>query len=344
VVRPARSLWTLPLTLTLVAGCAQPRGETFPQVTSTVGFPVRLAGGLTGPLEIASPPRRILPGNAAFVDFVAAILGPDRVVAVPRAADAYSPSLASDPAWKALPRFEGFDGELILALEPDLVLAHPWQTPEMLAGVRTRGIPVLVLPLPTSWADVLATLELLGHVSGEEERAQVFLAELQARRERLRRSSGASRGLRALSYTNLGTGGSVAGRGTTADILFELAGMENAAGEAGLEGHADLDLEGLLALDPDLIVVGDRDSPETNAPSASFLLENEGLRDLRAVRDHRILSLPAALFSSASFELLGAAERLVIELELAEGLVPLPGERFSSPRRAAAPGSPPGGS
>jgi iron complex transport system substrate-binding protein len=308
---------TLLLGPLLAAGCAPPPAQAFPRVTSGPGFPVRLSGGPAGDVEVATPPQRILPGNVAFVDFLWAIVEPERIVAIPRASDGYSSAVEGDAAWSERPRYEGFDVELVLALAPDLVLAHPWQTPETLADVRARGVPVVVLPLPETWRDVLATLELLGSVCGAEERVRTFCAELEARRERLSRAPHAARGWSALSYSNLGTGGSVAAGGTTADILFELAGLENAARELGLHGHADLDVEGLLALDPDVIVVG-ASVDGSPSPALAFLDGSPELRGLRALREGRVVTLPSALFSSASFELLTAAERLASELALGE--------------------------
>ena len=118
-----------------------------------------------------------------------------------------------------------------------------------------------------------------------------------------------------MSYSNFGAGGSTTGRGTTLDIVFELAGVENAAARAGLEGHAALDHELLLALDPDLIVVGG-DEDEVDAPgTAAYLLAQPELAGLRAVSTGRIVTLPAELFTTVSTELVRAAETLAAELD-----------------------------
>jgi ABC-type Fe3+-hydroxamate transport system substrate-binding protein len=325
------------LAVLALAGCRRLASEEFPRVVSPGGFPVRIAGGASRPQEIPAPPRRILPANAAFVDFVRPLIEPERVVALPAAAKDFAPSIAGQPAWLARPRFHGFDLELVLSFAPDLVLAHPWQSAETLAGVRRSGVPVLVLPLPTSWEEVLATLELVSAVCGTEERGRTFRGELEARRAALCVSPVARRGWSALCYSNLGAGGSTAGRGTTADILFGLAGLRNAAREAGIEGHADLDVEGLVALDPDVIVVaaGQDGAPP---PELGFLHSQPALETLGALREGRVIELPAGLFSSASFELLTAAERLT------QALAACAQAPLSPPSSGATRGSPPGGS
>lgn len=266
----------------------------------------------------AARPQRILPANAAWVDALSLLVGPERVVALPGEAFGYSRLTAAPAGWSALPTLTVFEGERVLALRPDLVLAHAWQNPETIATLRRAGIAVLVLHVPERWADVTESLVTLGAALGEEELAREVVAELEARRVALRTRSTRFAGLSALTYTNLGAGGWTAGTGTTGDVLLELAGLENAAARAGLRGDAPADGERLLALAPDLFVVGHPDASEHAPPSAEFLLAEPALAHLEAVRARRIVTLPPALFTSASPELLTGAERLIDELERLE--------------------------
>lgn len=271
---------------------------------------------LPAPGPAPAEPQRILPANAGAVDLCTALLEPGRVVALPEAALEFSRLAAQDEAWHARPRFHGFDAETLLALHPDLVIAHGWQSPETLAILRESGIALLVLPLPRAWADVRAALLDCGRAVGEEERAVRVAEELDRRVATLRElARGRSPQPRALSYVNLGTGGWAAGAGTTADILLELAGLRNAAAEAGHEGHATLDLEALLALDPDVVIVGAAGKDgEGASPTAAYLRSEPSLSTLRAVLEGRIVALPERLFSTSSTELVAGAELLVRRL------------------------------
>jgi ABC-type Fe3+-hydroxamate transport system substrate-binding protein len=300
-----------------LSGC-QPDEEALasgrlPRLLST-HFPLRLecAGA---ELVLAEPPRRVLPGNAAWVDFLSMLVGPERVAALPSEAFGFSRLAANDSGWAALEPLASFEGERILALAPDLVLAHGWQNPETIATVRRAGIPVLVVPVPESWAEIIATLELLGTVLDVQDVARSRIADLELRRARLRERSAPFADTRALSYTNLGAGGWTNGARTTGAILLELAGLRNAAAEAGIVGDAPADRERLLALAPDLFLVGRPDRSESSPPSAEFLLGDQALQELAAVRERRIVTLPPALFDSASPELLQGAELLIDELE-----------------------------
>lgn len=308
------------LCLALPSGCEQAGGTAastrIPRVLSA-GFPLRLEGA-GGELVLSEPPRRVLPGNAAWVDFVSLLVGPERIAALPAEAFGYSRLGAADGAWAALAPLPVFEGERILALAPDLVLAHSWQNPETLVTLRRAGIPVLVVPVPESWAEITATLELLGSVLDVPEHARERLAELEARRARLRARSARFADRSVLSYTNLGAGGWTSGARTTGAVLLELAGLRNAAADAGLVGDVPAERERLLALAPDLFLVGRPDRSESTPPSAEFLRQDPELRALTAVRAGRIVALPPALFTSASPELLRGAEVLIDELERME--------------------------
>lgn len=299
------------------AGCgahdAAAADERLPRILSAE-FPVRLecADGL---LVLAAPPRRLLPANAAWIDFVSVLVGPERVVALPSEAFGFSRLSREPGAWADIPPFPVFEGERILALAPDLVLAHSWQNPETIVSLRRAGVPVLVLAVPESWSEILGTLELLGTVLGVPERAHALVLELEERRARLAERARPFAALRALSYTNLGAGGWTSGAGTTAEVLLELAGLRNAPAEAGLTGDVPADQERLLALAPDLFLVGRPDRSESSPPSADFLLSEPALAGLAALRERRIASLAPALFTSASPELLTGAEQVVEALE-----------------------------
>jgi len=119
--------------------------------------------------------------------------------------------------------------------------------------------------------------------------------------------------LRALSYTNFGSGGFSAGRGTTADILIQLTGMANAGADDGRTDHYEIDIERLLQLDPDVIVVS-RSTQEYSA-TRGYLDNEVALESLRAIERGWIVELPASLFSTNSQYLIDTAERLARDVD-----------------------------
>jgi len=257
--------------------------------------------------ERVERPLRVLPANAAATDLVLQVCPRDRIVGLPGPARYWS-VVADDPeAWADKPIMERFTGEAALALTPDLVVASTWSDRAPIEVLRAAGVRVVELPDAETWASLLEAIDLLGAELGEPDRAADFAAGLEARRAALEDPSRPP--LRVLPYANFGQGGSTSGSSTTLDLAVELAGFVNVAAEAGLVRHSQISLEEVLTHDPDVFLTASgRDGV---AAGASYLRGEASLSDLRAVREDRIVVLPAELFSASSHRVLDAAEALV---------------------------------
>ena len=291
----------------LAAGAGAPV-EALPEVTPATGFPAKVKSYTGDTVILPAPPRRILAGNASVLDALVELVEPERLAALPSTAFDYSILHADPGPWADVPRLESFEAEAILAPRPDLVLIGGYQVGSTADRLLERGVPVVVLPSARSWKEVLAGLTTLARLVDEEPRGAALVADLEARRRALQAESARS-GMRVLPYGNYGAGGSTAGAGTTWQVMIELAGMRNAATEAGLVGHPSIDFEQILAIQPDFVLVALGEGQA--ASSAEVLLRDEpALQSLAAVRDVRFLRLPEALYSTASHHVLTAAEAL----------------------------------
>lgn len=311
------------LLLLLCLGCSQgspspssaagTSASRFPVVRPATGFPLVIEHRGGRELRLERRPQAVLPSNAGLVDDLFLLLGPERVAALPLGSFEYS-RLRDLPqsSWAALPIFQRFAAEEVLSQGPDLVLTHDWQNPESLQILEQNGVPVLSLPTPASWAEVLESLRFLGRITGAEVRAQLAIAELEARRERLEQAEHIGRGLRVLAYSNFGGGGFTSGQGTTMELLLTLAGYVNAASLAGLKGECSLDFEQLLTMDPDILLVSRAE--DGSSPSALVLTQRAELASLSARRTGRVVYLHKALFSSTSSQLIQGAESLQREV------------------------------
>ncbi len=273
-------------------------------------------------------PERIVAASATAVDVVVALAGLERMVGVPEQALEYSVLHQGRPEPRAIVRFEAYLAEPVLALRPDLVVIDPWQAPETTAQLQSAGVLVLTLPTVRSFEDARQALVLASGVLADAELASRALADFDRRLAALR-ARGRQRELRGLAYSNFGGAGSTAGKHTTIDALFEVLGIENQIAQRGTVGHAGITFEDLLALNPDLILVseplrmGEGPSGDRGGAAERILRGEPSLAGLRAVREDRILSLPAWLFATGSHELVTAAEELArrveqLELRLAE--------------------------
>jgi iron complex transport system substrate-binding protein len=295
-------------------------------------------------LELAAPPRRVIPGNAAAAEFIAPLLGAERIAALPEQVDGYSSFDFKLHGFERIPRFARYAAEPLIAMHPDLVITHTWQAAETSSVLREQGTPVLVLRSAMSYADVRATLLLLAQLFDLEAKGAALVSDLDRRVAALRAKAearasvppgaedaasgthGRSVGMsRALVYSNDGSGGWAAGSDTTADTLLRLAGLRNAAAEAGIKGHASLDFEKLLAIDPDVFVVAAPARGEGGSATKSVLESTAGLAGMKAIQSHRIVVLSAALLASDSPCLVDGAEALARGIDaLGAGAAPGP--------------------
>jgi iron complex transport system substrate-binding protein len=272
------------------------------------------------PARAALAARRVVPASATAVDLVAALVEPARIAGVPEQALEYSVLHDAGEEHAAIPRFEAYLAEPVLALRPDLVVIDPWQAPETTARLRRTGVDVLALPEIRGWADARRALEIAGARLGEADRARELVAALEARIARLRERAASRPQLRALAYSNFGGAGSSAGSGTTVDAMFELAGLRNALAERGTGGHVGLTFEELLGLDPDVIVVSrplkmpEGPAGDRGGASERLLYSEPRLASLRAVAERRVVALPAWLYATGSHEIVHGAEVLSDEV------------------------------
>ena len=289
---------------------------------SAPGFPREVELWNGSGFSVGAPPVRIVPASATAVDLVAALVEPERIAGFPVQALEYS-TLHADDRFGGHPRFDAWLAEPVLALLPDLVVVDPWQALDTNERLREAGVRVLALPEIATWPDARDTLERLGRVLGAEERAAATIADLDARVARLRvRAAERGNALRAMCYSNFGSAGWTAGSQTTVHEMMELAGLVNAVAEGGRQGHVGASFEDLLVLDPDVILVsrplamGAGHAGDRGGASERLLLSEPSLAGLRAVRERRIVSLPAWLYAAGSHEVVTGAEALADEVDL----------------------------
>jgi len=295
------------LTLLLLANaCSDPAATeeegAFYQGTSPDG----------GRIVLREKPTRIVPTSTSTTDLVLAIVGPERLAGLPETVRSYSHEIALQGMPAEIPTFTHYVGESLLALSPDLVIGHVYQELDTTRVLRRAGVPVYCLEYPKSAEDVIATVEEISRLLGERERGDVVARDLRRRLETLLADKSRAH-LRALTYTNLGSGVWTAGAGSSPHLLIELAGMQNAGAEGGREMDYQIDVEGLIVLDPDILIVAGSVSGLT--PSLEFLMEDRLLHNLTAVRNEHIVVLPSTLFSANSQHLLTAAEGLGVAVD-----------------------------
>ncbi|MCH2105178.1 MAG: ABC transporter substrate-binding protein [Planctomycetes bacterium] len=252
-------------------------------------------------------PARVIPTSSSTTDIVLALIEPERLAGLPETVLSYSHEVSQRGMPAEVPTFTHYVGESLLALSPDLVIGHVYQELDTTRVLRKAGVPVYSLTYPKTVEAVISDVRQISELLGETERGEALAREMQTRLERLRADTRREE-LRALTYTNLGSGVWTTGAGSSLDLMIQLAGMQNAGAEDGYEMDYQIDVERLLVLDPDVLIVAGSVSGLT--PSIEFLREDELIQGLKAVRHDHIVTLPSTLFSANSQHLLTAAEHL----------------------------------
>lgn len=295
-----------------LASCSAESNDPATRTASAPGYPRTVATFDGSELVLSRPPTRVIPANAAALEILADLDLLDRVVSIPTPAFDYG-NIDLDPgAWNGR-TFEHYLVEPMLVARPDLVMTNPWQNPETTSFLAENDIAILSIPAPTTFEDLLAAIRVTGEVLEVPERAETLCEGLRQRLAALQ--SRERKDLRVMTYTTFGTGSWTAAKNTTADLLIRFAGMRNASTEHGLEGHAAIDIETVLTIDPDYILVGASPDDPRWSTTLESMRNDPALATLSALRDDHVLILPLKHFTANSHYLVDAAEFLSALIE-----------------------------
>lgn len=304
----------LPAALLLAAaGAGCQRGEVSPgEAVRSAWAPPAAACGAIGPAtrgERRTPPRRIVSLLPSATELILTLGGGDRLVA--------RTDYDADPALAHVPSVGGGltpSLERLAMLHPELVVAWPDNLSRSVAArLAELGIPVYT-PRSERLEDVFRTACDLGRLLALEAAADSLVTALGAELQAVRR---VTRGrvppeiLYVVWFDPLTT----AGPGTFISELIEIAGGRNVFGDAAAR-WPQVSLEEVVRRQPRVIVVPRGEVPP---PSLPQLRAAPGWRDLRAVRDGRIVEVDADLFNHPGPRVAEAARRLATALHPVAG-------------------------
>lgn len=298
----------------LVAGLCLPAGM-LPGQSS-----IDIVDQLGRAVHLDRAPRRIVSLAPSNTELLFALGLGDRVAGVTGYCN-YPPEARDKPQ---VGGFSNPDLEKIVVLAPDLVVAAPIHEKQVIPALEKRGFAVLGLK-PGTVAGVLHTLDLLGEATGTKTAAAALQREIETRIDRVRAlvaglpgpGPGGRPGVFYLLWHEplMTAGGDI-----LQNELIGLAGGRNLFGD--LKGYPEVDLESVLARQPDLIVVGVGHGVETVSPSLAWALGEPRLRATPARKAGRVVAIDADIMSRAGPRVADAAEQLLalIHPELFGGL------------------------
>lgn len=288
-----------PLLLALwLAGCGEPEARAARPAASDSAVAVTDDAGR--PVRLPRPARRIVSLIPSANETLLALGAGDRIVGRTR--------YDQEPALQGLPSVGGgLDPSLetLIALRPELVVA--WEG-ERSRGLRPRlaemGIPVFGLAADDT-ADVFRSIQQLGTLSGREHAADSLAASIRSELAALR-ASVRGRPAPSVFYVVWDDPPMTAGPNTFIGQLIEVAGGRNVFPDAPAD-WPNVSLEEVVRRQPDFVVFA---KGEGDTRSLEALRSAPGWRELRAVREGRVIWIPARLMERPGPQIGRAARAL----------------------------------
>lgn len=310
--------------IVLLAGCAPsvtahpaaPAASAQPSPTAAPAPPAEIqqqtmgavtyTDGLGRQVSLAHPAERVVSLAPSNTEILFAIGAGSQLVG----RDSFSDFPAEV---KSVPDIGGslttLNAEVILAKQPDLVLATPLTAPEQIAELAKAGLTVYAVPNPKTFDDLYANLATVGKLTGHEQAAASLAASLKARVGAVAAKVG-NVSTRPMIYYELdGTDASApytSGPDTFIDLIIRDAGGENFGTD--LKGEwVQISIEELLARQPDLILLGDS---LYGGMTAEMIKARAGWGALNAVKDGKIYAFDDNLVSRPGPRLVDGLESI----------------------------------
>lgn len=262
-----------------------------------------LSSPAEAPGGAATQPQRIASLTLGTDEILAEIVPIKRILCVTHLAD--DPEISNVAGYypKQVARLKETSPERILALSPDLVCVAPYNSADFLKVMERSGLNVYRNEACQTMDEIEEGIIELGRQVGEPARANELAEQMRERRRRLADRLGSiARRPRVLFWS----AGFTSGDKTTINDIIREGGAQNVAIEKGLHGVAEIAPEQVIAADPDFILLS-----RWSADERAGRIENHPLlRNLRAVREKRVLTIAGKYLTSVSHHVVQGAEQL----------------------------------
>ena len=276
------------LLLFLLGACApSPSSSTAAPPSSqpssvAAAFPLTLTDDAGREVTLEAEPQRIVSLAPSNTEIVCAIDACDRLVGVTDFDDYPADVVEIDK----VVTMAQVDVEAVVATEPDLVLAAGNElTPTAIIDqIADLGVPVLVL-YPESLDEVSVNIEMVGIAVGRDGEAAALVGEMATRVEAVEEAVADLERPRTFYEVSVFEGTIyTAGERSFLASLIETAGGEPVTGDAL---STSIELEELVAADPELILLGDATYDPTITPET--VAQRQGWETMTAVDDGRVV-------------------------------------------------------
>ena len=205
-----------------------------------------------GVITLDAPPERVHSLSLGHSEILAALMDFGRLTAVYSFfVDEEQSNISSLSAEATM---IGFAPEEVVALEPEVIIASRFTSADTVALMNGANIPVARTSLENSALGNVPNILLIGYMIGAEAEAIELAEDIEARMRVIADALPDGEKPRVLSVSKW-TSAFAAGSDTTEGGIIEQAGGINAAADSGIEGHQQVSIESIAAINPDVIIV-----------------------------------------------------------------------------------------
>ena len=274
---------------------------------TNLGWP-REVEGLNGLVSIPAKPQRIIGASIGHDEVILALVPVERLVAV----GSFSKNATYSNVYQLIqdkPEITR-DPETIIAQAPDVLVTSPFFPAEGIEALTRVGIPVVQTELQHDAKARINNILLVGYILGEEERALEFAAEVRERYESLVVVTAAAEPKpRVLALTSFSDSLWTAGANSTEGGVIFAAGGINVAEVAGIESNKTISLEGVITMNPQVIIIPQ--PVEFGAEEfRDSLLANEALANVPAIKNEQVHVVESKHVTTLSYWNIRGAEDL----------------------------------
>jgi len=205
--------------------------------------------------------------------------------------------------------FGELNTEVILAQNPDLVLASHLTPLEQIEALEKLDLTVLSLANPKNFEGMYENLRLVARLTGHQPEAEKLVEELKARVDAIEEKIILVKEHPLVFYELDGTDPSApwtSGPGTFIDTLIGMAGGENLGSSLGSE-WAQISIEELIARNPDVILLG---SAHWGGVTPEQVKARTGWGALEAVKNDHVFTFDDNLVSRPGPRLVDGLEAM----------------------------------
>ncbi len=278
---------------------------------TTPEFPIQLKDGLGNVIELEHPAQRIVSLAPSNTEILFAIGAGAQVVG----RDSFSDYPPETQQIKDIGGgFGQLNTEVIVALQPDLVLASALSSAEQVKALQDLGLKVFYLPNPTDFDGLYINLMTVATLTGRTSEAQALINTLKNRVQVIESKIAAIK-TRPLVFYELDSTQPdapwTAGPNTFIDTLITKAGGTNFGHE--LNGDwVQVSIEEIIRREPDLILLGDATWGGVTVESVA---SRPGWNKLKAVQNGQVFVFDDNLVSRPGPRLVDGLEAMAALLQ-----------------------------